>query len=190
MGKDSEVLVDADGLSTYTQTLKYTPKKEHKTLWCQVQHPSLNHPIEASVELVFVEPEPEPSKLGPGATVSIIMGVLIALSVITILFIFYRTKVTGGMKDDDEEGADGEKIPLESAGVEEDSTEKSNSEKAEKAEEKVVASTVNEVKEEPKNEVEEAKEDKGEKEKQVEEKKEEEKKEEKKKKKKKKKKKS
>jgi hypothetical protein len=151
--ENQEIIEGKQGLSTYTQKLTYTPAKEHQKLWCKVRHPSLLEPLEVGVELVFVEHEPEPTRLGPGATVSIIIAVLIALSIITILFIFYRTKMTG-RKDDDEEGADGEKIPLESGKTEEESEEKS--------EEKAVVQEVNEVKEEPKKEVEEEAKDKGE----------------------------
>merc|ERR550519_218512 len=162
---NQETIAGEQGLSTYTQKLTYTPAKEHQKLWCRVQHPSLQSALEVGVELVFVEHEPEPTRLGPGATVSIIIAVLIALSIITILFIFYRTKMTG-RKDDDEEGADGEKVPLESGKTEEESEEKS--------EEKAVVQEVNEVKEEPKKEVEEAKDKDEEKEKVVEEEKKEE----------------
>ena len=88
-------MVDSDGLSTFSQTLTFTPEEGHNghTLWCIVQHPSLKNEIETSVKLVLVEEPPEPAKLGPGATISIVIVVLIILSIITIIFIFYRTKM-------------------------------------------------------------------------------------------------
>lgn len=99
----------------YQQVLTYEPELGHngKKLKCVVQHIGLED--ERFAEALIIVPKPEEieeSSLSPGATVGIVIAVLILLSIVTTVFLIWRIK-TSKEKDDEEVGTDAEKIALD-----------------------------------------------------------------------------
>lgn len=106
---------DKDDVYNYQQTLTYEPLLSHnnKSLKCVVQHIGLENERVAMVQIIVPKPEEiEESSLSPGATVGIVIAVLILLSIVTTVFLIWRIK-TSKEKDDEEAGTDAEKIALD-----------------------------------------------------------------------------
>jgi len=113
--KDAEDMIDETGISNFSQTLSYDPELSHneKELKCAVQHMGLENEVIAKVKLIVPKPEEiEDASLSPGATVGIVIAVLILLSIVTTVFLIWRIK-TSKEKDDEEAGTDAEKIALD-----------------------------------------------------------------------------
>jgi nitrogen fixation-related uncharacterized protein len=73
----------------------------------------LENEVIAKVKLIVPKPEEiEDASLSPGATVGIVIAVLILLSIVTTVFLIWRIK-TSKEKDDEEAGTDAEKIALD-----------------------------------------------------------------------------
>lgn len=78
-----------------------------------MQHIGLENERVAMVQIIVPKPEEiEESSLSPGATVGIVIAVLILLSIVTTVFLIWRIK-TSKEKDDEEAGTDAEKIALD-----------------------------------------------------------------------------
>merc|ERR1711963_311152 len=74
--RDEEVMVDADGLSKFSQSLIYTPEVWHanKTLTCSIVHPGLPDQLEASTRILLALP---PSVRAASFPVSGIIGIAV-----------------------------------------------------------------------------------------------------------------
>lgn len=113
--KDTEDMIDETGISNFSQVLSYEPELSHNEmeLKCVVQHMGLKNERIAKVKLIVPKPEEiEDASLSPGATVGIVIAVLILLSIVTTVFLIWRIK-TSKEKDDEEAGTDAEKIALD-----------------------------------------------------------------------------
>merc|ERR1712088_958580 len=96
--RDEEVMVDADGLSKFSQSLIYTPEVWHanKTLSCSIVHPGLPDQLEASTRILLALP---PSVRAATFPVSGIIGIavfaLLLTAIVVSLVVFKCRKATG-----------------------------------------------------------------------------------------------
>merc|ERR1711944_169048 len=108
--RDEEVMVDADGLSKFSQSLIYTPEVWHanKTLSCSIVHPGLPDQLEASTRILLALP---PSVRAASFPVSGIIGIAVfalLLTAIVVSLVVFKCKKTAEEKTDPEKAESNE----------------------------------------------------------------------------------
>merc|ERR1712088_673397 len=131
--RDEEVMVDADGLSKFSQSLIYTPEVWHanKTLSCSIVHPGLPNQLEASTRILLALP---PSVRAASFPVSGIIGIAVfalLLTAIVVSLVVFKCRKARGLA---EVKTDPEKAESNETGLDKDSKTESATEEEEEEE--------------------------------------------------------
>jgi len=108
--RDEEVMVDADGLSKFSQSLIYSPDLWHanKTLACSIAHPGLEDHLKASTRILLDLP---PSVRAASFPVSGIIGIVVfavLLTAIVISLVIFKCRKSAEEKTDPEKAESNE----------------------------------------------------------------------------------
>jgi len=108
--RDEEVMVDADGLSKFSQSLIYSPDLWHanKTLACSIAHPGLQDHLKASTRILLALP---PSVRAASFPVSGIIGIVVfavLLTAIVISLVIFKCRKSAEEKTDPEKAESNE----------------------------------------------------------------------------------
>merc|ERR1712115_601776 len=130
--RDEEVMVDADGLSKFSQSLIYTPEVWHanKTLSCSIVHPGLPDQLEASTRILLALP---PSVRAASFPVSGIIGIAVfafLLTAIVVSLVVFKCRKATGLA---EGKTDPEKAESNETGLDKGSKTESATEEEEEA---------------------------------------------------------
>ena len=125
-----QVMVDAEGLSKFSQSLIYSPELWHanKTLACSIAHPGLPDDLKASTRILLALP---PSVRVASFPISGIIGIVVfavLLTAIVISLVIFKCKKTGEIA---EEKTDPEKAESNETGLDKDSKTESATEEEE-----------------------------------------------------------
>ena len=125
-----QVMVDADGLSKFSQSLIYSPYLWHnnKTLACSIAHPGLPDDLKASTRILLALP---PSVRAASFPISGIIGIVVfavLLTAIIISLVIFKCKKTEEIA---EEKTDPEKAESNETGLDKDSKTESATEEEE-----------------------------------------------------------
>merc|ERR1712115_498058 len=138
--RDEEVMVDADGLSKFSQSLIYTPEVWHanKTLSCSIVHPGLPDQLEASTRILLALP---PSVRAATFPVSGIIGIAVfafLLTAIVVSLVVFKCRKATGLAEGktDPEKADSNETGLDKGSKTESATEEEEWEKVSLVDEK------------------------------------------------------
>jgi len=128
--RDEEVMVDADGLSKFSQSLIYSPDLWHanKTLACSIAHPGLPDNLKASTRILLALP---PSVRAASFPVSGIIGIVVfavLLTAIVISLVIFKCKKAAEIS---KEKTDPEKAESNETGLDKDSKTESATEEEE-----------------------------------------------------------
>jgi len=130
--RDEEVMVDADGLSKFSQSLIYTPEVWHanKTLTCSIVHPGLPDQLEASTRILLALP---PSVRAASFPVSGIIGIAVfalLLTAIVVSLVVFKCRKARGLAEGktDPEKAESNETGLDKGSKTESATEEEEEE--------------------------------------------------------------
>merc|ERR1712088_981048 len=134
--RDEEVMVDADGLSKFSQSLIYTPEVWHanKTLSCSIVHPGLPNQLEASTRILLALP---PSVRAASFPVSGIIGIAVfalLLTAIVVSLVVFKCRKARGLAEGktDPEKAESNETGLDKGSKTESATEEEEEEEMKK----------------------------------------------------------
>merc|ERR1719220_2037019 len=125
--RDEEVMVDADGLSKFSQSLIYSPDLWHanKTLACSIAHPGLPDDLKASTRILLALP---PSVRAASFPVSGIIGIVVfavLLTAIVVSLVVFKCRKARGLAEGktDPEKAESNETGLDKGSKTESATE-------------------------------------------------------------------
>merc|ERR550525_1462636 len=130
--RDEEVMVDADGLSKFSQSLIYSPYLWHnnKTLACSIAHPGLPDDLKASTRILLALP---PSVRAASFPVSGIIGIAVftlLLTAIVVSLVVFKCRKARGLAEGktDPEKAESNETGLDKGSKTESATEEEEEE--------------------------------------------------------------